>query len=60
MRRRVVFAAVAITTVAWGSGAAVVLLGFVGLAWLLVYSAAIGGEWLRNTSRARFDGHHQR
>jgi hypothetical protein len=60
MRRRVVFAAIAITTLVWGVGAAVLLLGFGGLAWLLVYSAVTGGEWLQNVSRARFDGHHQR
>ena len=49
----------AVMGVAWGWRAAVVLGFFAGLAGALALGAALGGDWIQEWSRRRFeDDHH--
>ena len=53
-------AGAAIVLALGGWGALVVYLALAGLAGALAYAAAIGGDWVRDASRSRFDRDERR
>jgi hypothetical protein len=45
--------------IAWGFGALVVYVFLAGFTGVVTYAAGLGGEWLQEASRRRFEDRHR-